>query len=111
MFDLGQNIAGWCRFRFMGPSGVGIYIRHGEILTPPIATTKYVILHQCTTIKIDRIFIYLVDHMVKLILIIFLVRHNLILTYYAEIQQEKFMSRRKLVFFRLLCCRSLLRVQ
>lgn len=39
-FDLGQNIAGWCRLRFHGPSGFGVYIRHGEILTQPVVTTK-----------------------------------------------------------------------
>jgi len=31
-FDLGQNIAGWCRLRFLGPSGYGTYARHGEAL-------------------------------------------------------------------------------
>ncbi|UJR06990.1 hypothetical protein I4U23_011278 [Adineta vaga] len=31
-FDLGQNIAGWCRLRFLGPPGYGTYIRHGESL-------------------------------------------------------------------------------
>jgi hypothetical protein len=40
VFDLGQNMAGWCRFRFLGARGVGIYIRHGEILAQRIATTK-----------------------------------------------------------------------
>jgi hypothetical protein len=40
VFDLGQNMAGWCRFRFRGARGVGVYIRHGEILTPSIVTTK-----------------------------------------------------------------------
>lgn len=40
MFDLGQNIAGWCRFKFHGTRGTGIYIRHGEILSPPISPTK-----------------------------------------------------------------------
>ncbi|CAF1125713.1 unnamed protein product [Adineta steineri] len=40
VFDLAQNMAGWCRFRFYGARGVGVYIRHGEILTPSIATTN-----------------------------------------------------------------------
>jgi Bacterial alpha-L-rhamnosidase concanavalin-like domain len=40
VFDLGQNIAGWCRFRFVGANGIGIYIRHGEILAARIAATK-----------------------------------------------------------------------
>ncbi len=39
-FDLGQNIAGWCRFRFRGPSGLGVYIHHGEALTKPDINTK-----------------------------------------------------------------------
>lgn len=40
IFDLGQNIAGWCRFKFIGDKGVAIYIKHGEILSPPSLTTK-----------------------------------------------------------------------
>ena len=40
IFDLGQNFAGWCRFHFYGTRGVAIYIRHGEILTPSIVSTK-----------------------------------------------------------------------
>lgn len=40
VFDLGQNMAGWCRFKFVGARGVGIYIHHGEILTQPVVTTK-----------------------------------------------------------------------
>jgi alpha-L-rhamnosidase len=39
-FDLGQNIAGWCRLRFLGPSGFGVYIRYGEVLTQPIVSTR-----------------------------------------------------------------------
>ncbi|CAF4994020.1 unnamed protein product [Rotaria sp. Silwood1] len=39
VFDLGQNMAGWCRFKFRGSRGVGVYIHHGEILTQPIVTT------------------------------------------------------------------------
>ncbi|CAF1241697.1 unnamed protein product [Rotaria sp. Silwood1] len=39
-FDLGQNMAGWCRLRFHGPSGFGVYIRHGEVLTQPVISTN-----------------------------------------------------------------------
>ncbi len=39
-YDLGQNMAGWCRFRFHGPSGFGTYIRHGEVLVQPVVSTK-----------------------------------------------------------------------
>ncbi|CAM2710602.1 unnamed protein product [Rotaria socialis] len=40
-FDLGQNMVGWCRIRFHGPSGFGVYIRHGEILTQPVVSTNH----------------------------------------------------------------------
>ncbi|CAF1475050.1 unnamed protein product [Adineta ricciae] len=41
IFDLGQNMAGWCRIKFHGPSGYGVYIRHGETITlPDIATNR-----------------------------------------------------------------------
>ncbi|CAF0993590.1 unnamed protein product [Rotaria sordida] len=40
-FDLGQNIAGWCRLRFRGPSGFGVYIRYGEALTQPVVSTNH----------------------------------------------------------------------
>ncbi|UJR07843.1 hypothetical protein I4U23_012126 [Adineta vaga] len=40
VFDMGQNMAGWCRIKFRGSRGVGIYIRHGEILSLPIVTTN-----------------------------------------------------------------------
>jgi len=39
-FDLGQNIAGWCRLRFLGASGYGTYIRHGEALAQAVVSTK-----------------------------------------------------------------------
>ncbi len=39
-FDLGQNIVGWCRFKFQGASGRGVYIHHGEVLTKPDINTK-----------------------------------------------------------------------
>lgn len=39
-FDLGQNMVGWCRFHFRGPRGVGIYIRHAEILAQPVVASK-----------------------------------------------------------------------
>ncbi|CAF0899842.1 unnamed protein product [Adineta steineri] len=34
-FDLGQNMAGWCRLKFHGPSGFGTYIRHAEVIAVP----------------------------------------------------------------------------
>jgi hypothetical protein len=40
IFDLGQNMAGWCRLRFKGPSGYGTYIRHGEALVQAVVSTK-----------------------------------------------------------------------
>jgi hypothetical protein len=39
-FDLGQNIAGWCRLKFRGPPGFGVYIRYGEVLAQPTVSTK-----------------------------------------------------------------------
>ncbi|CAF1426885.1 unnamed protein product, partial [Rotaria sordida] len=39
-FDLGQTIAGWCRLRFQGSRGFGVYIRYGEVLTQPVVSTK-----------------------------------------------------------------------
>lgn len=38
-FDMGQNMVGWCRFKFRGPLGVGIYIRHAEVLSQPVVST------------------------------------------------------------------------
>lgn len=37
-FDLGQNMAGWCRFRFEGVRGYGVYIRYGEVITQQTVT-------------------------------------------------------------------------
>ena len=34
IFDLGQNIAGWCRLRVAGPRGTQVTLRHAEILKP-----------------------------------------------------------------------------
>ncbi|CAF4113656.1 unnamed protein product [Rotaria sordida] len=42
-FDLGQNIAGWCRLKFHGPRGFGVYIRYGEVLTQPVVSTNFTI--------------------------------------------------------------------
>jgi hypothetical protein len=39
-FDLGQNMAGWCRLKFTGPPGFGTSIRHGETLVAPVVSTK-----------------------------------------------------------------------
>ncbi|MGD9201553.1 MAG: family 78 glycoside hydrolase catalytic domain, partial [Chitinispirillia bacterium] len=34
IFDLGQNITGWCRLKVSGPSGKVVTLRHSEILLP-----------------------------------------------------------------------------
>ena len=34
IFDLGQNIAGWCRLKVSGSRGAVVKLRHGEILQP-----------------------------------------------------------------------------
>jgi len=34
IFDLGQNMAGWCRLRVAGPAGTKISLRHAETLQP-----------------------------------------------------------------------------
>lgn len=39
-FDLGQNLAGWCRLKFNGVRGHGVYIRHAEILSQPSIPMK-----------------------------------------------------------------------
>ncbi len=38
-FDMGQNMVGWCRFKFHGPRGLGIYIRHAEVLAQPVVAS------------------------------------------------------------------------
>ena len=40
IIDMGQNMVGWCRFTFHGPRGLGIYIRHAEVLSQPVVSTK-----------------------------------------------------------------------
>lgn len=40
-FDMGQNMVGWCRFNFRGPRGLGIYIRHAEVLAQPVIASGY----------------------------------------------------------------------
>ncbi|CAF1345761.1 unnamed protein product [Adineta ricciae] len=39
-FDLGQNMVGWCRFRFQGSRGFSASVRHAEILVQPVASTN-----------------------------------------------------------------------
>jgi alpha-L-rhamnosidase len=34
IFDMGQNMAGWCRATLSGPAGTTVTLRHGEILNP-----------------------------------------------------------------------------
>ena len=34
IFDMGQNMAGWCRATLSGPAGATVTLRHGEILNP-----------------------------------------------------------------------------
>ena len=41
IFDMGQNMVGWCRFNFHGPLGLGIYIRHAEVLAQPVIASQY----------------------------------------------------------------------
>jgi len=34
IYDLGQNLAGWCRLKVSGPAGTVVKLRHGEELNP-----------------------------------------------------------------------------
>jgi alpha-L-rhamnosidase len=34
VYDLGQNIAGWCRMKVHGPAGTTVTLRHAEVLNP-----------------------------------------------------------------------------
>jgi alpha-L-rhamnosidase len=34
IFDMGQNMAGWCRAKLTGPAGTTVTLRHGELLNP-----------------------------------------------------------------------------
>jgi alpha-L-rhamnosidase len=34
IYDLGQNISGWCRLKVSGPAGTRVTLRHGETLEP-----------------------------------------------------------------------------
>ncbi len=34
IFDMGQNIVGWCRMRVRGPAGTAVTLRHAETLRP-----------------------------------------------------------------------------
>jgi len=34
VFDLGQNMAGWCRLKLRGPAGTVVTLRHAEVLRP-----------------------------------------------------------------------------
>jgi alpha-L-rhamnosidase len=34
IFDLGQNLAGWCRLKLRGPAGTTVMLRHAEVLNP-----------------------------------------------------------------------------
>ena len=34
IFDLGQNIVGWCRLKVRGPAGTVVRLRHAEVLKP-----------------------------------------------------------------------------
>ena len=38
--DMGQNMVGWCRFRFQGARGLGVYMRHAEVLSQPVVSTQ-----------------------------------------------------------------------
>jgi len=34
VYDLGQNLAGWCRMKLSGPAGATVTLRHAEVLNP-----------------------------------------------------------------------------
>jgi alpha-L-rhamnosidase len=34
VYDLGQNLAGWCRMKLRGPAGTTVTLRHAEVLNP-----------------------------------------------------------------------------
>ncbi len=34
VFDLGQNLVGWCRLKVSGPAGKAVTLRHAEVLNP-----------------------------------------------------------------------------
>ena len=34
IFDLGQNMVGWCRLKVSGPRGTTVTLRHAEVLKP-----------------------------------------------------------------------------
>ncbi len=34
VFDMGQNLVGWCRLKVFGPKGTRVFLRHSETLTP-----------------------------------------------------------------------------
>src|SRR6185369_169341 len=34
VFDLGQNLVGWCRLKVRGPAGTQVQLRHAETLNP-----------------------------------------------------------------------------
>src|SRR6185436_3632230 len=34
VFDLGQNMVGWCRLKVSGPAGAQVSLRHAETLNP-----------------------------------------------------------------------------
>jgi alpha-L-rhamnosidase len=34
IFDMGQNLVGWCRLKVSGPAGTAVKLRHAETLTP-----------------------------------------------------------------------------
>ena len=39
-FDMGQNMAGWCRVKLRAAFGVSVYFRHAEILAQPVVATR-----------------------------------------------------------------------
>ena len=34
IFDMGQNLVGWCRLKVSGPRGTDVSLRHAETLKP-----------------------------------------------------------------------------
>ncbi len=55
IFDLGQNMVGWCRIRLSGPAGTAVKLRHGEMLN---ADGTLYVANLAAAVQTDR---YLLD--------------------------------------------------
>jgi alpha-L-rhamnosidase len=62
VFDLGQNLAGWCRLRVAGPAGTIVRLRHAEYLQPDgMLEVRNLGIARCTdlyTLKGDGLEVY-----------------------------------------------------